>query len=231
MPKIVINGQNCGGASNYASAVSCLDENGNKSTVQDQIDILRATGGGGGGIVELTEAEWNTLPDSKYTDGILYKITDGEDLTAKNVECVGADGKPSTVQVELDKQNNNIVDIQNDVNNMGLKLLWKNDSPSSAFASQTLTVNDISNHSHIFIVFNNDEAGSYGNGQLLVSKEIHNNTDMWYISAYYESSAYIIRRKFKVNFDNGSIVFQNASNNTQNPANARCIPLAVYGIK
>lgn len=38
-------------------------------------------GGGGGGnanIVELTQAEYDALPESKLTDGILYCITDGD---------------------------------------------------------------------------------------------------------------------------------------------------------
>lgn len=42
----------------------------------------KAYGGGGGGgnanIVELTQAEYDALPESKLTDGILYCITDGE---------------------------------------------------------------------------------------------------------------------------------------------------------
>ena len=48
---------------------------------------------GGVDIVKLTQAEYDALPESKYTDGILYAITDGESSSG------GGSSKP----VELTK--------------------------------------------------------------------------------------------------------------------------------
>lgn len=57
-------------------------------------NIRYATGGGGNtDIVKLTQAEYDALPESKYTDGILYAITDGESSsgsTSKPVELTKA---------------------------------------------------------------------------------------------------------------------------------------------
>ena len=40
MAKVYINGEQVTGCTNYASAVSCVDKDGNKSTVQDEMDKL-----------------------------------------------------------------------------------------------------------------------------------------------------------------------------------------------
>lgn len=66
----------------------------------------------GDNSVELTQAEYDALPDSKYTDGVTYYITDAgeESITASNV---GFDNSVSgleatTVQGAIDKVNDSL---------------------------------------------------------------------------------------------------------------------------
>ena len=40
---------------------------------------------GNANIVKLTQSEYDALPESKKSDGILYAITDGDGLSAKNL--------------------------------------------------------------------------------------------------------------------------------------------------
>ena len=57
------------------------------------IDGEYSEGGGNANIVKLTQAEYNALPESKNSDGILYAITDGESSsgsTSKPVELTKA---------------------------------------------------------------------------------------------------------------------------------------------
>lgn len=58
-------------------------------------------GGGGTSMVTLTQAEYDALPDSKYTDDIPYFIVDGVvgGNNATDIKCLNGE----TVQTELDK--------------------------------------------------------------------------------------------------------------------------------
>ena len=67
--------------------------------------------GGGSQIVELTQVEYDALPDTKKTDNILYAITDCDELSAENMSCKDASGNLSNVQTELDKLNNETVQL------------------------------------------------------------------------------------------------------------------------
>ena len=64
-------------------------------------NVKYATGGSGGGnlnIVKLTQAEYDALPDSKNSDGILYAIEDGE------ISSSGGSAKAITIsQEDFDK--------------------------------------------------------------------------------------------------------------------------------
>ena len=58
-----------------------------------------------GEIIELTQADYDLLPDDKYSDGILYAITDSEDLTANNISYDGSiTGLGNTIQNAIDVQ-------------------------------------------------------------------------------------------------------------------------------
>lgn len=43
---------------------------------------LGGSGGGSANIVELTQAEYDALPDTKLTDDVTYFIKDGEDVSS-----------------------------------------------------------------------------------------------------------------------------------------------------
>lgn len=75
-----------------------------KGTLQEQIDKLEENASSG---VDLTQAEYDALPDSKETDGVDYYITD-EDFVATDAKAVGYDNTASglaakTVQVAIDE--------------------------------------------------------------------------------------------------------------------------------
>lgn len=66
-------------------------------------------GGEGGGVevIEVTKEEYDSLPDSKYTDGKLYKIKDiNINGDATTVTYVDPDGNKTNVAAELDKIGN-----------------------------------------------------------------------------------------------------------------------------
>ena len=68
-------------------------------------------GGEGGGVevIEVTKEEYDSLPDSKYTDGKLYKIKDVNiNGDATTVTYVDPDGNKTNVAADLDKVNNNL---------------------------------------------------------------------------------------------------------------------------
>ena len=78
------------------------------SIMRNNIRYSSSFGGGSGGgegreIVELTQAEYDALGDVVNTNGVLYAITDGEDLTAKNIPYDGSvTGLGDTVQSAID---------------------------------------------------------------------------------------------------------------------------------
>lgn len=73
MAKTYINGYPVTGSTSYASAITCVDEEGNKSTVQDEINELKN---------KVSEQNKNL---TSYTDGIwtVRKYSDG------TTECYG----------------------------------------------------------------------------------------------------------------------------------------------
>lgn len=62
---------------------------------------------GGAEVIEVTKEEYDSLPDSKYTDGKLYKIKDiNINGDATTVTYVDPDGNKTNVAAELDKVGN-----------------------------------------------------------------------------------------------------------------------------
>ena len=80
--------------------------------------VYAGSGGGSGNanIVKVTQAEYDALPESKNSDGVLYAITDGESQSAGEdadmVIYTEEDGSKTTVQDKLSELNSNI-DEQN----------------------------------------------------------------------------------------------------------------------
>ena len=97
-----------------------------KGTLQEQIDLLEENASSG---VDLTQAEYDALPDTKESDGVDYYIMD-EDFVATDAKAVGYDNSTSgltreTAQGAIDE----IVDKINESNtnfNNGLDELNSN---------------------------------------------------------------------------------------------------------
>lgn len=115
-------------------------------------------------VVYLTQEEYDTLPESKLTDGVEYRITDNNPTTpsAKNMAY---DGTASGLEV------NNVQDAIDTVNNnLNGTVLWTNPNHTSTFAAQTITLNDnVENYKHIECIFkraNNESYPCYTTGKL-----------------------------------------------------------------
>ena len=81
------------------------------SIMRNNIRYTSSFGGGSGNgeIVELTQAEYDALGDVVNTNGVLYAITDGEDLTAANIAYDGSvTGLGNTVQNAIEELNTNL---------------------------------------------------------------------------------------------------------------------------
>jgi hypothetical protein len=81
------------------------------TTVQEAIDEILE----GGLVVELTQAEWDALPDSKYSDNITYYITDGGvggDAVNVQYDTKNTGIEQNNVQRVLDYVVNKLTDIE-----------------------------------------------------------------------------------------------------------------------
>lgn len=104
MAKLIVEGHMVSGAVDNAASISCLDRNGNKSTVQAELD-KKGNGGGGLDVVEVTQAEFDLLSESAKENGT-YLITDAEGLSAKDVVYDGT----MSVKDAIDEQNKKIAE-------------------------------------------------------------------------------------------------------------------------
>ena len=106
--------------------------------------------GGGSQIVELTQDQYDALPDTKNTDNILYAITDCDELSAENMSCKDASGNLSNVQDELDKNNIEINKLNIEINKLNsdkIKVMVASPGsftiPGGASVSTTITWTDL----------------------------------------------------------------------------------------
>lgn len=80
----------------------------------------------GNNVVFLTMDEYNQLPDSKLTDGIIYYITDADGLGAQNISydnsTSGING--NTVQAAVDELAGDVSGLEDDVSELNGKLLY-----------------------------------------------------------------------------------------------------------
>ena len=65
----------------------------------------------------LTQAEYDALPDTKYTDGIEYFITDAEPLDASTIAYDNTTSKmtATNVQAGIDELNSNLTQVQSQI--------------------------------------------------------------------------------------------------------------------
>ena len=75
------------------------------------LDGQEYCGGSGSQIIELTQAEYDALPDTKNTDNILYAITDCDELSAENMSFDDTETQlgVNNVQDAIVEQNKNFI--------------------------------------------------------------------------------------------------------------------------
>lgn len=138
MGRIIRNGINYSSAgSNYAENIKYNNTTSGleASDVQSALDELAE---GSQGLIELTQAEYDALPESKLTDNVSYYITDGgingsaSTIKYSNVdsglEATTVQGAIDEIQNELGTANSNLVKIQGtiDVNDVYGEILSTN---------------------------------------------------------------------------------------------------------
>lgn len=290
MPTFRVNGEDMGGCANSAASVLAYDKDGNKTTVQKLFDAMEEGGGGNANVHILTQAEYDALPDSKNSDGVIYVISDAPDmdarnifydgsktglgndiqeaidnlskrgglvhvkltqaaydalgtekntnnviytitdsdaeLTAKNIECVGADGKTSNVQSVLDEQNNKIGDFQAELDKItAIDLLWENASPTSTFENGQTLVFDRTKYKFLLI-----EAHISTNYTETISTLIKNEVGITYRLSYFGSTPFYRGVTVKSNgLGIGTGNKQTAIGTTTGDNNG-IIPVRIYGV-
>lgn len=187
--------------------------------------IIDDNGDAEGGMVakpvELTKAQYEALGDSVLNDNILYAITDGDGLTAKGIEYDGSvSGLGNNIQDAIDNLKKFFEPVE----------LWKNPSPSSGFAAQSLTIN-WSKYKRILI-----EVGyttTIGAGGGATTFEFLTDSVNRIITAHYITPSNTITAR-DIYFENNTIRFGANSlggiTNSMASNNNYCIPLRIFGM-
>lgn len=163
---------------------------------------------------------WHKASDCEFDDnknaqtkvGAIKGIT-----TSTSVTETGYAADMTTVknlQTQIDELNSNL----------GAKLLWTNDNPSSNFLGQTITL-DLTNYDGVIIEFNVAKSVN----SLLTRAYIRKNDNSQYLSVgglYNPSNAKSRGRTISVN-NNGITLGNGYTDATDNGA---CIPIKIYGL-
>lgn len=185
--------------------------------------------------VELTKAEYDALPDSKYSDGVTYFIKDaggsgGGSTGAGEMELTQAEYDALPDSKNTDGINYFITDgeVPGIIGEAGLAfdLLWKNSNSNSTFAAQTIEL-DLSAYGAVYIVYkirNSTEDGAHSNILALIDDSIPVTT----ITNCYYNSSWVLMRHMKVSPT--SILFTDGRQNGSTNNNI-IIPSLIYGIK
>lgn len=103
---LIRNGKVAGFVTNSAAEVNYTEDDGSKKNLQNKIKELEEGGGGGNAdFVDVTQEEYDELPDSKETDGVAYVISDADPMDAYNMPY-----KSTSVGDKLDGISQNIAD-------------------------------------------------------------------------------------------------------------------------
>ena len=120
MGKIYKNGIQYSGTTDAATNINYDNSKGaiRAGNVQGAIDEIMETTSQSR---TLTQAEYDALPDTKYTDGIEYFITDAEPLDASTIAYDNTASKmtATNVQAGIDELNSNINNSIGDISNVG----------------------------------------------------------------------------------------------------------------
>ena len=151
---------------------------------------------GGADIVKLTQTEYDALPESKYSDGILYAITDGEgssggtskpvELTKAQYEALGESTKTDGILYAItdgDELSAKNLEYDGSVTGLGNNVQDAIDGLNSNLTSKMLTYNPETDWFGFYVdgVWK-DVIKGYANETLLYSpgKEYETITGGWY---------------------------------------------------
>ena len=114
--KIYKNGIQYSGTTDAATNINYDNSKGaiKAGNVQGAIDEIMETTSQSR---NLTQAEYDALPDTKYTDGIEYFITDAEPLDASTIAYDNTTSKmtATNVQAGIDELNSNLTQVQSQI--------------------------------------------------------------------------------------------------------------------
>lgn len=185
--------------------------------------------------VELTKAEYDALPESKYSDNVTYFIKDaggsgGGSTGAGEMELTQAEYDALPDSKNTDGINYFITDgeVPGIIGEAGLAfdLLWKNSNPNSTFAAQTIEL-DLSDYGAAYIVYkliNSTGDGSYSTILALIDDTMPATS----VATCYYDTSWILLRPMVVR-PTGISVYDGKKNGSIN--NDVIIPSLIYGIK
>ena len=130
MGKIYKNGIQYSGTTDAATNINYDNSKGaiKAGNVQGAIDEIMETTSQSR---NLTQAEYDALPDTKYTDNIEYFITDAEPLDASTIAYDNTTSKmtATNVQAGIDELNSNLTQTEAKINNVDEHLTAENNMP------------------------------------------------------------------------------------------------------
>ena len=162
-----------------------------------------------------------------------YAIVDAMNDTATGKGTAFVSG--AIVEVILDCQTNKAY-IQNSAHKQDTpKLLWKNNSPASSFAAQTLTLGDLSAYRFlkVFFCWNTGDQNMASIDIDLSASTLKGLMSMGWWSSY--KVAVVARAISNIDVSTGAITFERGEYPTTSTTsstianNGTCIPLAIYG--
>lgn len=192
-----------------------LDESDNKFLMSDG-----TWGVPDGKTVECTQAEYDVLPDTKNSDGVLYFITDGEGV---NQGGGSGDGSGS---VDVTFRDGDVLWWNPDLEN--------ENGPISEFPAQTIYFDfPITDYDVIEIFFQYTTDRNYQKSVRFLTNRIE-GAYLEFIT-YINTTLILLRKDLGVSNDTRSISFEDTrdvrvgTTNSNNVNNLYCIPLKIYG--
>ena len=175
--------------------------------------------------------------------GVFFTIREIEGKKIKTVNTPVSKQKVETIEEDINNLSNRIDDLdliisnQENVSFSSSTLLWENESPTSTFEGQTISIENLSDYEFLMI-----EYSYYGVSYVRTGCVIGRNTPTTFIIAYCSSGAYTFTtgpiqigyRSMLIN-ENNSVTFSDGAMNSASSTslsvnNDKMIPLAIYGL-